>query len=175
MRKRHVRGRGLGLVRAAEVTGRNPSSVNCGLRWLSNWWSRGVWEPVRSTLLATPASAIEASFIKPAQDADRPLTFTLGGAQHKSRAFVQGSSDCGGKVCRRGLATLGAQKWKVHTLDPPPGCVGGVFLGHTAEEVTTFFKGKGKGGRGPPPGLGAQKRGGTAASVRRGAAGAEAG
>ena len=32
-------------------------------------------------------------------------------------------------------------------------------LGHTAEEVTTFFKGKGKGGRGPPPGLGARKRG----------------
>eukprot|EP00439_Symbiodinium_sp_Y106_P001096 s8609_g1.t1 len=152
---------GAGSGASASGRGDRPEPLKCQL-WAAvaeQLVEQGVWEPVRSTLLATPASAIEASFIKPAQDADRPLTFTLGGAQHKSRAFVQGSSDCGDKVCRRGLATLGAQKWKVHTLDPPPGCVGGVFLGHTAEEVTTFFKGKGKGGRGPPPGLGAQKRG----------------
>ena len=122
--------------------------------------AQGLEDPVRTTLDATPPSAIEATYIKPAQDSDRPLVFT-----------VLFRNNLEGLNARAALASNAVGKVVGKSQDgtwPPCGLKAGRFtpgslhravledcLGHSPEEVNAYFKGKGgKGGKGTPPGLG---------------------
>ena len=70
---------GEGSGSAASGSAEKPLPLKCQL-WAAvaaQLVEQGVDEPVKSTLLATPHTAIEASYIKPSQDSDRPLTFAL--------------------------------------------------------------------------------------------------
>ena len=76
--------------------------------------AQGLEDPVRTTLDATPPSAIEATYIKPAQDSDRPLVFTvlfrnnLEGLNARAALASQRGGESGGEKPGRHVAAVWA-------------------------------------------------------------------